>query len=500
MDLKDCKLALPTEIYSVETVRTIDNAAINDAGISGYTLMTRAAEAALRAARDAFPDATRWQIICGAGNNAGDGYVLARLAANDGVGVSVLAMVSPEKLSGDAATAYGDFAAEGGQHLEWLGELDGEAALLVDALLGSGLDRPVEGRFADVVQAVNAHTGAILALDIPSGIHGDSGEVLGVAIKADMTITFVGLKSGLFLGDAADYVGELKYADLDIPADIRADKPMQMRRIDNALLDQYLPPRKKNAHKGDYGHLLVIGGGPGMPGAIALCGEAALRCGAGRVSVATHPDHHSSIAGARPELMCHAIASGADLAALLPQATTLVIGPGLGLGDWSKALFDAAMQSGLPMVVDADALTMLGESDIRNGNWVLTPHPGEAGRLLDSTAKVIQQNRLGALGDLQRLFGGTVVLKGAGSLVGFSNGPPWLCCAGNPGMAAPGMGDVLAGIIGALLAQGLPGDIAAAVGVEIHARAGDLAAAEGERGLMASDLMAWLRKVVNPVA
>lgn len=492
-------MALPIEIYSVDSVRAIDRAAIDDAGISGYTLMTRAAEAALLEAKNAFPDARRWQIICGAGNNGGDGYVLARLAANDGIAVSVLAAVSPEHLSGDAATAYGDFAAEGGQHLEWHGELDGEAELLVDALLGSGLDRAVEGRFADLVLAMNAHSGVTLALDLPSGIHGDSGKVLGVAVEANMTVTFVGLKAGLFAGDAPDYVGELRFSGLGIPPACRADKAVQMRRITADLLKQHLAPRKKSAHKGDFGRLLVIGGAPGMPGAIALSGEAALRCGAGRVSVATHPDHHAAIAGARPELMCHAVANAEDLEQLLQQATSLVIGPGLGLGAWSRALFDVAIQSGLPMVVDADALTLLAESEIRNADWVLTPHPGEAGRLLGSTASEVQANRLTALLDMQQQYGGTIVLKGAGSLVSSAEGPPGLCFAGNPGMAAPGMGDVLAGVIGALRAQGLSADIAAVVGVQVHAQAGDLAAVGGERGLMASDLLDELRKGVNPV-
>lgn len=492
-------MALPIEIYSVEAVRAIDSAAINDVGISGYTLMTRAAEVALLEAKTACPDARRWQIICGAGSNAGDGYVLARLAAYDGIAVSVLAMVSPEKLSGDAATAYGDFAAEGGRHLEWQGELDADATLLVDALLGSGLDRIVEGQFAEVVTAINAHCAAVLALDIPGGIHGDSGEVMGVAIKADTTVTFVGLKAGLFLGDAANYVGDLKYSDLGIPESCRAGKPVRMNRINEALLIQHLSPRKKSAHKGEFGHVLAIGGGPGMPGAIALCGEAALRCGAGRVSVATHPDHHFAIAGARPELMCHPVSARSDLKALLTTATTLVIGPGLGLGEWSRELFNEAIRSDLPMVVDADALTLLVESDVRQGNRVLTPHPGEAARLLGSAASDIQRDRMAAIEALQQQYGATVVLKGAGSLVSSSTGPPWLSCAGNPGMAAPGMGDVLAGVVGALLAQGMSADVAAAVGVEVHARAGDLAAAGGERGLMASDLMTCLRKVVNPV-
>ena len=256
-------------------------------------------------ARKVFPDADRWQVICGAGNNAGDGYVLARLAAQEGIAISVLAMVPPDTLSGDAAVAYGDFAAEGGQHLEWHGELDADASLLVDGLLGSGLDREVSGQFAEVVAAINAHAGAVLSLDIPGGIHGDSGAALGVAIKADLTVTFVGLKAGLFLGDSADYVGTVTFSDLGIPAECRADKPVQMRRIDGALLRRSLPPRKKNAHKGDFGHLVVVGGGPGMPGAIMLCGQAALRSGAGRVSIATHPAKGMDVGSAARRVAGH---------------------------------------------------------------------------------------------------------------------------------------------------------------------------------------------------
>jgi NAD(P)H-hydrate epimerase len=222
-----------------------------------------------------------------------------------------------------------------------------------------------------------------------------------------------------------------------------------------------------------------------------------LRCGAGRVSIATHADHHSAIAAARPELMCHAIRSAPDLEQLMQKATTLVIGPGLGVSEWGTELFAAAMKSDLPKVLDADALNLLSASDIRRDDWILTPHPGEAARLLKSTAADIQRNRLAALGNLQDQYAGTIVLKGSGSLVSSADATPWLCTGGNPGMAAPGMGDVLAGVIGALLAQGLSAEHAAVVGVEVHARAGDLAAVGGERGLMAGDLMPFLRQAVN---
>ncbi|NIA27476.1 MAG: NAD(P)H-hydrate epimerase, partial [Desulfobulbaceae bacterium] len=273
------------------TVREIDRTAIEELGIPGYSLMTRAGAASIAAARKRFPDARRWQVLCGAGNNAGDGYVVARLAALDEMVVSVVALVDPETLSGDAATAYGDFAAEGGVVMPWTGEVDAEADLLVDGLLGSGLMRDVEGDFAAGVLAINEHPAPVLALDIPTGLHGDTGEVMGCAVLADITVTFVGLKTGLFLGQGPDCSGELVFAGLDIPEAARAASEIELRRIDGKAVDQHLPRRRRTAHKGDFGHVLVVGGAAGMPGAIRLCGEAALRSGAGRVSIATDPGH-----------------------------------------------------------------------------------------------------------------------------------------------------------------------------------------------------------------
>jgi NAD(P)H-hydrate epimerase len=491
-------MTLPAEIYSVASVRAIDQVAINDAGIGGYTLMVRAGEAALNEALERFPEAKRWQVICGSGNNGGDGYVLARLAGARGIGVSVLAMSSPDKLQGDAATAYMDFAAEGGAVAMYEGALDKDAELVVDGLLGSGLERDVEGKYAEVVNAMNGHAAPVLSLDIPSGLNADTGSVMGVAVHADMTVTFVGLKSGLFLKEGPNYVGELRFAGLDIPADCLATQEANLQRMNLDAIRAELAPRKRDAHKGDFGHVLIVGGGPGMSGAVRLCGEAALRSGAGLVSVATHPSHHAMIAAGRPELMCHAVEAAKDLKPLLERATVIALGPGLGTGKWSQTIFDAILKSDLPMVVDADALNLLAKSEVRDLDWILTPHPGEAGRMLDCPTAKVQEDRRGALRKLAEQFGGTVVLKGSGSLVGAADGPAWLCTAGNPGMAAPGMGDVLTGIIAAFRAQGLSREMAAVAGVDIHARAGDSAAEAGQRGLMASDLLQELRVWVNP--
>jgi hydroxyethylthiazole kinase-like uncharacterized protein yjeF len=492
------KMTLPADIYSVASVRQIDQHAINDAGISGYALMTRAAQAALQIARANFPDAKRWQVICGAGNNAGDGYVLARLAAGHGIAVSVMTATSPEALTGDAQSAYMDFAAEGGVMAAFEGELDADAELLIDALLGSGIDRPVEGVFADVVQAINGHVAPVLALDIPSGLNGDSGATMGVAVQAAATITFVGLKSGLFLDSGVDAVGQLFYSGLDIPPESVATQNPEMRRIDESIVLKQLKPRRRSAHKGEFGHVLIVGGGPGMPGAVQLCGEAALRCGSGLVSVATHPAHNNLLSATRPELMCHGIESGDDLDALLGKATVVAIGPGLGVTDWSAALFEKVLQSGKPLVIDADGLNLLGKNPSKSSDWILTPHPGEAARLLGSRPQEIQQNRPEALQNLHDRFGGTVVLKGSGTLISAEQGACWLCSAGNPGMASPGMGDVLTGIIASLLGQGHAQEMAAVLGVQIHALAGDSAARSGQRGLLASDLIMELRNRVNP--
>ena len=489
---------MPANIYSVAAVREIDRTTIEDHGVPGYTLMTRAGEAALHEATNRYPNARRWQIVCGAGNDGGDGYVVARLASQQGIAVSALALVDPETLTGDAATAWGDFVAEGGVVLPWSGELDAEATLLVDAVLGSGLERDVGGDFAAVVAAFNQHTAPVLALDIPTGINGDTGAVMGCAIKADLTVTFVGLKQGLYLGEAPGYCGRIRFAGLEIPDGYYADIDASYRRIDAQLLANVLGPRARAAHKGDFGHVLVVGGGEGMPGAVRLAGEAALRAGAGRVSIATHPSHAAIIVASRPELMSHAVSSPSDLEPLLAKADVIAFGPGLGQSDWARALHELLANDSRPAVWDADALNLLVASPAAAPNRVITPHPGEAATLLGTGAADIQADRPAALAALAEKYGGVAVLKGAGTLISSSTMATALCTSGNPGMASPGMGDVLTGIIAAFVAQGLDLETAAAAGVEAHARAGDHAASGGERGLIASDLLKELRAVLNP--
>lgn len=491
-------MTLPTEIYAAADVRRIDRCAIESQGIPGYTLMNRAAQAALDAARAAWPRARRWQVVCGAGNNGGDGWALARLAARQGIDVSVLALVPAESLADDAATACRDYTALGTAAMRWDGSLDPQAELLVDAVFGSGLSRVVEGDFAAALGAMNAHAAPVLALDVPSGLSADSGTVLGTAARADMTVTFVGLKAGLFLGQGPDHVGRLLFAGLGIPEDCRAEIQPRLRRIGDEALRRALPPRARGAHKGDFGHLLVIGGAPGMGGAIRLAAEAALRSGAGRVSVATGPAHCTAINAGCPEIMCHGVPDTYALEALLERADAVAIGPGLGTGEWGRAMWQCIRARQLPTVADADALNLLAEAPLCREHWILTPHPGEAGRLTGRSAGDVQADRTAALEAIVGRYGGTAVLKGACTLVSADRGAPWITTSGNPGMATAGAGDVLTGVIGGLLAQGLGREAAAWVGVEVHARAGDLAAGDTPRGTIASDILAEVCRAANP--
>lgn len=489
---------LPVEIYSVKSIRQIDRTAICDAGIDGYTLMTRAAVAALDHARHQFPDARRWQVICGAGNNGGDGYVFARLAAQHGIQVSVLSAAPPSVLRGDAETAWQDCVAAGVTVADFAGSIDTDIDLVIDALLGSGISREVDGRFGTVIDAVNRHCAAVLSIDLPSGLHGDTGQVMGHAIEADSTMTFVGLKAGLFLESGPDHCGFIGYSNLDIPATCFATQRARFRRISTRVIRTNLVPRKRAAHKGDFGHVLVVGGGPGMPGAVQLCAEAALRCGAGLVSVATHPRHSAMIPVRRPELMCHGVDDARGINHLLGRATVVALGPGLGQCAWAKDMYRCVLDSALPVVVDADGLNLLSRDKRCRDDWILTPHAGEAGRLLGVSSAEVQGDRHASLRRLQEAFGATIVLKGADSLVSSEDGVDWLSVAGNPGMAAPGMGDVLTGVIAALRAQGISREMSAVAGVRIHAGAGDSAAERGQRGLLAADLLQELRFWVNP--
>ncbi len=496
---------LPEQLYTAAQTRELDRIAIEEFDIPGYTLMQRAGQAALDLLLECWPRPGMLSIFCGTGNNGGDGFVIAALAKRQGINVTVLLVGAEEKITADARLAY-EAALQAGVSIKAFNKdkscLNG---VLVDALLGTGLSGDVRGEYAEAIELINASGLPVLAIDIPSGLCSDTGTVLGVCVRAKYTMTFIGVKQGLLTAQGPAYMGKLHFADLQVPKAVYQRVPFACLRPSLSQLLNALSPRSRDANKGHFGHVLVVGGDYGMAGATAMAAEAAARMGAGLVSVATRPEHVTAIVSRRPEIMVHGVVSGQELEPLLKKPTVIVIGPGLGRSAWAEQLLQKVVQqtdvSGQPLLLDADALNILSEGRVvpkpQRDNWVLTPHPGEAARLLGCDNAELQADRFAAVKNLQQRYGGVVVLKGAGSLVAGDESLT-LCDLGNPGMASGGMGDVLSGVIGGLLAQGLSLAQAASLGVSLHARAADLSAANnGERGLLASDLFHPLRSLIN---
>ncbi|RMG31889.1 MAG: NAD(P)H-hydrate dehydratase [Gammaproteobacteria bacterium] len=486
-------------LYTAAGVRELDRIAIEEAGIPGYTLMRRAGAAVHRLVAARLPPGAPLLVLCGLGNNAGDGYVVARLARQAGRPVTVLTPADPQRLRGDARRAFEDAAAAGIVPVRYReGDALPPAGGVVDALLGTGLERPVTGAWRTLVEGVNALPVPRIAVDVPSGLDADRGTVLGIAFRAEATVTFIGRKLGLYTAQAADHTGRVHFDALGVPEAVRRRVTPVAWRMTAQEAAELLAPRPRTLHKGHAGHVLVIGGQPGMSGAARLAGEAAARVGAGLVSLAVHPAQAACAGAGRPELMVHAAADGALPEGLARRATVLAVGPGLGESDWARRLWDRVLSLPQPKVVDADALRLLAEAPRRREDWILTPHPGEAARLLGATAAEVQADRPAAVRALQARYGGVVVLKGPGTLV-HDGHRLLLSDTGNPGMASGGMGDVLTGVIAGLLAQGIPPLEAAALGAWVHGAAADRAAQRrGERGLLAQDLMGPLQRLVNP--
>lgn len=492
-------MPLPIALYTTAQVRALDRYAIETLGIPGYTLMKRAGEAALRFMRARWPTAYRIGIVCGGGNNGGDGYVLARFAQAAGLAVRVLAAVPAERLGGDARLAWQDLQSGNARVEPFAPEALTDCEVIVDALLGTGLKQDVRDETAALIRAINASGRPVLALDVPSGLDADTGKPLGVAVRADSTVTFVGVKRGLLLGDGPDFTGSLLFDDLGIDPPPLGEFDPPLTRVIDAEINVALPRRSRAAHKGDFGRVALVGGGIGMPGAPRLAGEAALRVGAGLVTVSTFPQNVAAISAGCPELICMPTEDASTLPQILERADLVAIGPGLGQGPWARVMYDAFLASAKPAVLDADALNLLAAGAPPAGprDWILTPHPGEAARLLGLTTDAIQRDRLGALTALVERYQCVVVLKGAGTLIGAPGRTTGICDRGNPGMASAGMGDVLTGTIAGIYAQCRDLWMAARAGVQAHALAGDVAARAGKRGLLASDVIRELRACVN---
>lgn len=488
---------LNNALYFSQQIRACVALCYANFGLKVDDLMARAGTAAITVLRQQFPKARHLTFFCGSGSNGGMGYILARLAHEQGYEVVVNQYKSLENLT-EPTRGLASQALAVGVNFQYLDEpIDSDTDVIIDAMLGIGLYQEVQGPLKAAINQLNDSEAPIISLDIPSGLNSDTGQIMGACVKATLTITFIALKFGMLTLDGPDQCGQIIEDSLRLTPFLESVTPAATL-LSSQLFQSLLPPRRLNSHKNQFGHVLIIGGGIGMPGAVFIAAQAALRVGAGLVTIATHPEHAALALSSLPEAMVYGIADLVALRPLLQKATVCVIGPGLGNDLWAQQLFNLAIAAQLPMIIDASALGLLATNPQYDDNWVLTPHAGEAASLLDSTIQAIQADRHKAIINLQQRYGGHIVLKGVGSLIQSEKGFTYLCRAGNPGMASPGMGDALSGVIAGLIAQGVSLSDAACWGVLMHAQAADLAARQqGERGLLASDLMPYLRQLVN---
>ncbi|WP_295803347.1 NAD(P)H-hydrate dehydratase [uncultured Microbulbifer sp.] len=491
----------PQPLYRAATVRQLDQLVIGQQQIPGLVLMKRAGRAAFECLRQRWPDLGALQVFCGGGNNGGDGYVIAALAAQRQLPVTVYVGVAAEKLQGEALDAYRFAEQEGVRFVSDLADLPPveKHTVLVDALLGTGFSGALREPVQSAVACINKAAAPVLAVDIPSGLNADTGAA-DEAVRADATVTFIGRKAGLYLGRGPALTGEVVFDDLGAKPDVYRQVAPVLNRFDGASLER-LPTRAVDSFKNHFGHVMVVGGDHGFGGAALMASEAAARTGAGLVSLASRPEHVAAALTRVPEVMAHPVVSGQELEPLLEIPSVIAVGPGLGQSPWSEQLLARAGRAAAPLVLDADALNILAGgrvlAGVRRDDWVLTPHVGEAARLLGISTAEVMADRVAAAQAIQQKFSGVVILKGAGTLVAHAEGVD-LINSGNPGMASGGMGDLLTGVTAALIGQGMALPAAARLAVWLHGEAGNLAAAEGgQRGLLATDLLPHIRRLVD---
>lgn len=481
------------KLYTAEGSRALDRIAIAG-GQPGIELMRRAGRAVFDVLLDRFPAAATLTVCCGRGNNAGDGYVIAELAHRQGIEVELVQIGDPAALDGDAGIARDEALASG---VTVTRTDDGDAAIrgdvVVDALLGTGIQGAPREPYARLINAMNGSGRPVLAVDIPSGVAADTGAAAGAAVRAHTTVTFIGRKIGLHTGAGAALAGRVHFASLGVGPEVHAQVPgLDWLTFEALSVDPGLPGRDANAYKQALGHAVVIGGDRSMGGAVAMAAEAALRCGVGMVTVITRDEHRSAILARRPEVMVLDANDAELVEEVLGKASVLIVGPGLGRRDWGRTFFRLALEQNRPMLIDADGLYWLAETGVRpQAGVVITPHAAEAATLLESSVAEVQSDRLASARALADAVGGVAVLKGAGTVIAEAeSGIVGICAHGNPGMATAGMGDVLSGVIGGLLGQGATPRAAAGIGVCLHSLAADRAALRlGEASLLATDLM-----------
>lgn len=507
---------LPDELYTCAQVRTLEQAAIQ-AGTPGIVLMKRAGRAAFNEILHRWPKVDQLLVFCGAGNNGGDGYVVAALAAQKKLPVTVFLQcassasasqvthsqqASPANNNTDALSAR-DFALQEGVLIQTPPEAGTikltEHTVIVDALLGIGFHGALREPMRACTQLINQLARPVLALDLPSGLDGDSGWADPDAVVASATLTFVALKRGLFTGRAPALCGDILLDQLNIAQEIFQSQAAAARRVRHPVP---LPRRQIDSHKGDHGHVMIIGGDLGTGGAALLAAEAALMSGAGLVSLVTRPEHVSAALSRIPEVMTLGINAGVELEKLLGRADVLVIGPGLGQSAWSEQLLYFALNAqARPTLLDADALNLIAKNKARYRqlpHCLMTPHPGEAARLLECPVEDIQRDRFAASKKLHDFYAATVLLKGAGTVIHSDLGSA-VTNVGCAALATAAMGDVLSGVTGALLAQGLALHEAAIHAACAHGLAAEAAAENqaAERGIRATELLPLIRQQLN---
>ncbi len=464
--------------------------------MDAYALMQAAGQRVFQAIRARWPEQRSMTVCCGPGNNGGDGWVVARLALEAGWRVQALVTRSPADLTGAAKQAYQDYLKQPSaqQAMLWADQVI-EGEVVVDALLGTGLSAAVTGQMASLIEGIHQSARPIVSVDLPSGLLADTGQALGAVVQADLTVTFIGLKRGLFTGRAGRYVGLLVFADLNLPEAVYASQPPDAELLSIHSCQRALPKRVPDQHKGHSGRVLVVGGDHGMLGAPILAGLAALQAGAGWVELMGRQALINGALAASPALMAHCDEDLEALSKRIQAADVVALGPGLGVSAWSRPRYETALSEAKCLVLDADGLNALAEAPIVRSNWILTPHPGEAARLLDTDVESIEKDRFHAVRCLADKYQAVVVLKGWGTLIAEPSGRVSLCDRGTPAMASAGMGDALTGVVASLWGQGMAAIEAARYGVLIHALAGERAA-HGKRQITAPQLIDHISEVM----
>ncbi len=508
---KDHPLEPSLPLYSTDQIKRIEQR-YSDTANGTYPLMERAGASVFHHLVRYWPKAKRVLVITGKGNNAGDGFIVARLAIERRLKVTLCYLESPSNLTGDALKAYQKMSHRSVSVVDYSNLDFANYDLVVDAMLGTGIKGKLREPYLSTIKQLNASPTPVLSVDLPTGLEADTGFVQSDAVNADMTVTMVGQKKGIYTGDAANYRGVVELSELDIPSELfEGEAESSILQSENwQSIKHNLKPRERAAHKGKFGHAIILGGHNGMGGASLLAATAAARSGSGLTSAWVGENAAVALNQYTPEVMASELNKStfqALISAVNSDKKAFVIGPGLGQSDWSKDIMAKVIEHEIVrqsrQVWDADALNFLAKFDIKdkhNNQRIITPHPGEAARLLATDTLAISQDRYGAARELSKVYGGVCVLKGSGTIISDQHGVKKVCSVGNPGMSSGGMGDVLAGLIGGLLAQGFSLIDAATMGVCIHGEAADRAAGPHRyyRGMLASDLFNYFPALLNP--